>query len=445
MTRKIVIVGGVGGGATVAAQLRRQDKDSEIIIFDKGSHIAFSNCGMPYYIGGVVSERDHLLRETDKFAKKYNVTVRTQSEVTAINRSQKQVQYNHEHVESYDKLILAPGASAIVPDIEGLNTDRAFPLHTIPDMDSIYAYIEANKPKSVAVVGAGFVGLEMVENFKEIGLDCTIIDRSSQVMKLVDPDLGSVIQEHIEKKGVEVILDDGLASFTDDGQTLQLNSGKSVQADMTLLAVGVKPNTALAKDALLNLGDTGAISVNEFMQTNDPDIYALGDVVETNHYLTNTPSHIALAWPAHRQAFIIASHLDGEQVPYRGTLGSAILKVFDLDVGVTGHSSTTLNELGINFKEASLEARSHAGYYPGSEKIHIKILFDPHNGKIYGAQVVGGHGVDKRIAVLVTAIQGKLTVKDLPELELPYAPPYSSPKDPINILGYKASAMLETE
>lgn len=441
MANKIVIVGGVGGGATVAAQIRRMDQESEIIIFDKGEHIAFSNCGMPYYIGGIVDERDYLLRDSNDFAKKYSINLNINSEVVQIDRDSKEIKYranNQEHQETYDTLILAPGAHALSPDLDGLNNEVTFTLHTIPDMDAIHSFIAKNKPKNCAIVGAGFVGLEMVENLQKIGIDCTLIDRSEQVMKLVDSDMAGMIQDHLKAKGVTLTLNEGIESFTNAGKTLHLSSGKSVQADMTILAVGITPNTKLASEANLHIGETGAISVNEFMQTNDPNIFALGDAVETPDYLTQTPRHVALAWPAHRQAFIIASYLKGQKTSYQGTLGSSIFKVFDLTVAVTGHNAAALEELGIAYQEVTHDALSHAGYYPGAEKVSIKVLFDKNNGKIFGAQVVGEDGVDKRLAVLATAIKGGLSVMELAELELAYSPPYSSPKDPINIIGYKA-------
>ncbi len=316
-------------------------------------------------------------------------------------------------------------------------------MHTIPDMDRINQYIEAHKPQTCAIIGAGFIGMEMVENLQEIGIHCTVIDRSKQVAKLVDEDMAKTIEDHLQEQGVQLLLDEELASFSDNGAVLHLSSGKSVQADMTLLAAGIKPNTELAVSSSLEIGETGAIKVNKFMQTNDSDIYALGDVVETNDRQFQTPRHVALAWPAHRQAFIIASHLNGSDLAYSGTQGSAIFKVFDMTVGATGENKYSLDELGVNYREVKHEARSHAGYYPGAEKLMIKLLFGAQDGTLYGAQVVGKDGVDKRLAVLTTAMKGKLTVRDLSDLELAYAPPYSSPKDPVNIIGYKASSMLE--
>ncbi|GAB3807835.1 CoA-disulfide reductase [Virgibacillus kimchii] len=446
MARKILIVGGVGGGATVAAQLRREDKESEIILFDKGSHISFSNCGMPYYIGEVVEERKHLLFPEEKFSGKYHVDVRTNTEVIAIDRKKKQITCKTDsstYEAGYDILILAPGASAVMPDIKGIDNDKTFPLHTIPDMYRIYSYIEKNNPKTAAITGAGFVGLEMVENLHRLGLKCTIIDRSSHVFKTVDSDLAEHIQKHLEEKGVQIHLNDGVSAFSEQGSILHLNSGDTVNSDLNMMAVGVKPNTSLAIDSFLTLGNTGAIKVNEYMQTSDPSIYALGDAVETKDLIMNTPRNVALASPAHRQAYIIASHLSNNQIPYKGTLGTSIIKLFDLTIGAAGHNRTSLNKHGVTFKEVSLEARSHAGYYPGSDKLWLKVLFDEKSGLIYGGQAVGFEGVDKRLAVLATAIHAKMTVADLPELELAYAPPYSSPKDPINVLGYKAVAQLE--
>lgn len=446
MKRKILIVGGVGGGATVAAQLRREDQESEIILFDKGSHISFSNCGMPYYIGEIVKKRKHLLYPEEKFSEKYNVNVQTDTEVISIDRTNKKITCktaSGTYEESYDTLILAPGASAVMPDIKGIDNDKTFPLHTIPDMDAIYSYIENNSPKSVTITGTGFVGLEMVENLHRLGLKCTMIDRSAQVFKNVDPDLADHIQNHLEEKGVEIHLNDGVASFSDNGTTLHLNSGKTVPSDLNIMAAGVKPNTSLAIDASLTLGATGAIKVNEYMQTSDANIYALGDAVETRDLIMDIPRNVKLATPAHRQAFVIASHLNNKEIPYKGILGTSIIKLFDLTIGAAGHNRTSLNKQGFTYKEASLETYSHARYYPGSDKLWVKVLFDEKTGVIYGAQAAGFDGVDKRLAVLATAMHAKLTVADLQELELAYAPPYSSPKDPVNVLGYKAAAQLE--
>ncbi|SFB16030.1 NADPH-dependent 2,4-dienoyl-CoA reductase, sulfur reductase [Lentibacillus halodurans] len=446
MSKIVVIVGGVAGGANVAAQLRRDDQESEIILFDKGEHIAFSTCGMPYYIGGVVDKREHLLVNADQFAEKYNVNVQTNTEVTFIDRGNKQITYRNKtgkQRKSYDKLVLSPGASAIKPDLKGTDDERVFTLHSIPDMDAIHNFIQTKKPRTCAIIGAGFVGLEMVENLKALGIDCTVVDRSEQVMKLVDQDMASIIEDHLKAKDVQLILNDQLDSFSNNSKTLHLNSGKILQADMTILAAGIRPNTKLARDSELEIGSTGAIKVNEYMQSSDPDIYALGDAVQTNNPLTGSPRHVALAGPAHRQAFVVAAHLNSDEIEYAGTLGSAIFKVFDMTVGSTGLNKAVLDHLKIGYIEITHETLSHAGYYPGAENICIKILFDEKTGRLYGAQVIGEEGVDKRLAVLATAMKAGLTVRGLPELELGYAPPYSSPKDPVNVIGYKAEKALE--
>ncbi|GGK07549.1 NADH dehydrogenase [Lentibacillus kapialis] len=447
MANKIIIVGGVAGGANVAAQIRRNDKKSDITLFDKGEHVAFSTCGMPYYIGGVVENRDHLLVSSDKIADKFGINLQTNTEVTSIDPENQKITYQDssgEHQTFYDKLILSPGASAKKPEFEGMNDKRTFTLHDIPDMDAIEHYIKTKKPQTCAIVGAGFIGLEMVENLHARGIDCTIIDRNKQVMKLVDEDQASMIEEHLKAKNVHLLLENGLKSFSNNGATLNLTDGESVQADMTIMAVGIKPNTKVAEDSGLAIGETGAIKVNDYMQTSDPDIYALGDAVQTNDLLTGAPRHVALAGPAHRQAFILVNHLQGGNAPYAGIQGTAIFKVFDLSAGATGLNKAELNHLGINYKEVDHQTLSHAGYYPGAEKISLKVLFDAENGRMYGAQAVGREGIDKRLAIMATAMKANMTVFDLPELELGYAPPYSSPKDPINVLGYKAESMLES-
>lgn len=448
MQRRIVIAGGVGGGATVAAQIRRQDKEASIILLEKDNEIAFSNCGMPYYIGEVIDDREKLLVSSEGFSEKYQVDVRLQSEAVGIQREDKRVQVcdtSGVYSEAYDKLILAPGASPNRPAIAGMQSENTFILRTIPDMDEIKAYIQKEKPKSAVIVGAGFVGLEMAENLHAAGLECTLIDRSKQVMKLVDADMAELIQDHMKQKGVTIRLKDGLASFSDQGKTLHLNSGGTIQADMTILAAGIKPNTAIAKEAGLDLGIKDTIKVNDYMQTNDADIYALGDAVQTNDFLSGEARHTALAGPAHRQAYIIARHFSGSHVQYRGTIGASILKAFDLTVAASGNNESALKRIGWNYEKTTLNAREHAGYYPDARKLTLKILFDPNTGLIYSGQAIGFGGADKRHAVLATAVKGHMTIYDLADLELAYAPPYSSPKDPINILGYKAIAQVEAD
>src|SRR5699024_9255838 len=380
------------------------------------------------------------------FSEKYGVDVRLQSKVIHIERGNKTVQVqdtSETYMVTYDTLILAPGASPIIPDMKGMQPENTFILRTIPDMDNIQTYIDKHQPQSAAIIGAGFIGLEMAENLRAIGIDCTIVNRSSQIMKIVDEDMATKIQEHMEENGVRFYLNDGLESFTDNGTTLHLDSGETIRADMTLLAVGINPNTSLAKAASLDLGMKHTMKVNQYMQTNDEDIYALGDAVEIKDFQNGNPRHIALAGPAHRQAYIIAAHINGDPVPYKGSIGASILKVFDLTVAASGNTETTVSKMGYNYKKVTLNGYEHAGYYPGSRKLTLKILFDAETGILYSAQAVGFGGVDKRHAVLATAMKGNMTIYDLADLELAYAPPYSSPKDPINLLGYKAIAEMK--
>lgn len=448
MTQKIVIVGGVGGGSTVASQIRRLDQQAEIILLDERGEIAFSNCGMPYYIGDVISERDKLIPDPEKFARKTDVDVRLYAKVTAIDRKNKQITYqqsNENQEETYDALILAPGASATVPPVNGIAKHNSFTLRFIPDMDQINRFIEENNPKTCVIVGGGFVGLEMVENLQEKGINCTIIDRSKHLMKTLDPDMAEILHDHAGEKGVSLRLQQSVDGFSNNGHTVHTSSGEELHTDMTILSSGVKPNTELAENASLSLGETGAITVNDFMQTSDPSIYALGDAIEIKDYLTGKPRNVALAPPAHRQAFIIANHLSGTSISYKGSVGTSILKLFELTIGSTGNTSDRLQQANIDFQTATHNALSNAGYYPGAEKISIKILFETESGKLLGGQVVGKKDVDKRLAVLATAINGGMTIADLTELELGYAPPYSSPKDPINTIGYKALAQMSTK
>ncbi|WP_217589747.1 FAD-dependent oxidoreductase [Lentibacillus saliphilus] len=445
MAHTIVIVGAIAGGATTAAQLRRMNDSYRIIMIDQNDAVAVSTCGLPYYVGNVIGDRDELYMDAEQFSKTYDVDVWTNTEVIDIQSEDRTITYQSSdgtETLSYDKLVLSPGASAVVPELPGLNEARTFTLHDLHDMDRIKQYIHKENPEHAVIVGAGFVGLETAENLVAAGINCTLIDRSASVLKLVDPDMGNLIQAHLEEKGIHVILEDGVASFSDKGQTIHLNSGHHIKTDMTILAVGIKPNTKLAQQAGLTIGTTGAIQTNAFMQTNDRNIYAIGDAVETTDAKTGTPRHVALAALAHRQAYIVACHIAEQPVQYNGTIGTAILKIFDIDAGAAGLNSAALDTLNKPYVTATLDARSHAGYYPGAEPLSIKIIFDASDGTLYGGQVVGRDGVDKRLAVLATAIKGNMTVTDLTELELGYAPPFSAPKDPLNIIGYKAQAML---
>lgn len=449
MSKKIVIVGGVAGGATTATKLRRLNEHAEIIMFERGEHISFANCGLPYHIGNVIKERDELLLQTvERMKDRYNVEVRNFTEVTSINRDKKTVtvinlQTNEQYEESYDILILSPGAKPIVPPIPGLNSDKVFTLRNIPDMDQIMSHLKTHQPKRAAVIGGGFIGLEMAENLAEIGIEVTIVEKANQVMAPLDIEMATVIQNELIDHDVKLILNDGIADVTNDGQTIILESGKTLDTDFIILAIGVRPENSLAVEANLELGERGGIKVNKSLQTSDPSIYALGDVIEVTDYINGKPTMIPLAWPANRQAHIVAHHIQGKDIEYPGTLGTSVVKVFNLTAASTGNNEKILQRLNIPYEVVYTHPLSHAGYYPGAEEMDLKLIFDKETGRIFGAQGVGISGVDKRIDVLATAIRGGLTVYDLQELELAYAPPFSSAKDPVNMLGYVASNVID--
>jgi NADPH-dependent 2,4-dienoyl-CoA reductase/sulfur reductase-like enzyme len=448
MKQKILIIGGVAGGATTASQIRKLDKESTIIMFEKDEYISFGNCGMPYYIGDTITERDSLFAATpESFKEKKNIEVRTRHEIIDINRSDKKLTIkNHKteelYEEDYDKLLLAPGAYPFVPDLPGIGIVPSFTLRNIEDMDHIIEYINNHNPSCCAIVGGGFIGLEMAENFKQLGLDVHVLERSEQVMKMIDPTMAEYLHEQLEGNGVHLRLNTSLEGIDSD-QTLKLSTGDRLKVDFLLFAVGVKPKVELAEKAGLTLGETGGIVTNEFMQTNDPNIYAVGDAIQTFHFLLQTPKRVPLAWPAHRQSYIAAKHIAGEPMVFKGLLGTSIAKVFNLTVAATGLSEKALKQMEFDYKTVEHSGKSHAGYYPGAENVHIRVHFNPKDGKIYGAQIVGGDGVDKRIDVIVTAIYGGIPVHELQALETSYSPPYSSPKDLLNIIGYKAENMIQ--
>ncbi|MED0687477.1 CoA-disulfide reductase [Anoxybacillus ayderensis] len=450
MSKKIVIVGGVAGGATTAARLRRLDEQAEIVMFERGEYISFANCGLPYYIGGAITERDALLVQTvEGMAEKFHLDIRIQSEVIAINRERKTVTVKHlptgeTYEESYDYLVLSPGASPIKPNIPGIEeANDLFTLRNIPDTDRIKSYVDEKKPKKAVVIGGGFIGIEMAENLWERGIDVTLVEMAKQIMAPVDYEMAAILHQHIRDKGVRLILEDGVASFEQKGKIVRLQSGTTIETDMIVLAIGVKPENELAKQAGLAIGERGGIQVNEYLQTSDPFIYAIGDAIEVIDYINGKPTHTPLAWPANRQGRIVADHIYGRNVRYNGTLGTAIAKVFDMTVAATGNNEKTLQRLGITYEVLHIHPNSHASYYPGAFPIALKLLFDRKTGRIFGAQAVGYDGVDKRIDVIATAIKGGMTVFDLPDLELAYAPPYSSAKDPVNMAGYVASNIIE--
>lgn len=450
MAKKVVIVGGVAGGATTAARLRRLDEQTEIIMIERGEYISFANCGLPYYIGGAIQERDALLVQTvEGMSKKFNMDIRNLSEVTRIDRERKMVEIKNlktgeSYEENYDVLVLSPGASPIKPPIPGIDEAQAlFTLRNIPDTDKIKAYVDEQQPRKAAVIGGGFIGVEMAENLRERGIEVTLVEMANQIMAPIDFEMASILHQHVREKGVNLVLEDGVKSFDNNGKLINLTSGKQIKTDLIILAIGVVPENKLAKEAGLELGLRGAIRVNERLQTADESIYAIGDAIEVKDYINGQATHIPLAWPANRQGRIVADRINGIDSKYQGTLGTSIAKVFDMTVAATGNNEKTLKRLGISYDVVHVHPSSHAGYYPGAFPIALKLIFDRETGKIFGAQAVSYDGADKRIDVLATAIKGGMTIFDLPDLELAYAPPYSSAKDPVNMAGYAAKNIAE--
>lgn len=445
---KILIVGGVAGGATAATRLRRLSEDNEVIIFEKGQYVSFANCGLPYHISGTIDKRDALLLQTPESLKeRYNLDVRVFSEVLSIDTegktiSVKNLQTEEVYTENFDKLLLSPGAEPIKPPFEGINSDKIYTLRNIPDMDKIID--KTRNAESFVVVGGGFIGLEVAENLIEAGKKVKLIELGNQVMAPVDYDIASFVHEKAQQKGLELLLNVGVEKFNDKGKNMEvfLNNGTSIDTDAVILAIGVKPETKLAKAAGLAIGETGGILVNEYMQTSHPDIYAVGDAIEVEHYIHHKKVLIPLAWPANRQGRLVADNIVlGNTYKYSGSLGSSILKFFELSVASTGLNEKFLKRNNITYKTAIVTRGHHAGYYPGAKNMVLKLIFDE-EGKIFGAQAVGEQGVDKRIDVIATAIKGNLTVFDLPEIEITYAPPFNSAKDPVNIAGYTAENIL---
>lgn len=450
MSKKVIVVGGVAGGASTAARLRRLEEDFEIIMFEKGEYISFANCGLPYYIGEVITEREKLIVQTvEAMSDKFNMDIRNLSEVIEIDKENKKVTVkNHKtgetYDESYDVLVLSPGASPIKPHISGINDcNNLFTLRNIPDTDKIKAYVDKDTTKKAVVIGGGFIGIEMAENLVERGIDVTLVEASSQVMAPLDVEMVSTIHEHLIDHGINLILDDGVKEFKNNGKIVALNSGKEIETDLIILSIGVRPETSIAKDAGLKLNERGAIVVDEYMKTSDENIYALGDAVEILDFVNKKPTMIPLAWPANRQGRLVADNICGKNIKYKGTLGSSVAKIFDYTVATTGNNEKILKRLGIDYEVVHIHPNSSAGYYPGAFPIAYKMIFDKKTGKIYGAQGVGIEGVEKRIDVLATAIKANLTVFDLQDVEPCYAPPYNSAKDPVNMLGYYASNIIE--
>lgn len=447
---KYVIIGGVAGGATAAARLRRVDEMADILLLEKGPHISYANCGLPYYIGGVIDEREKLLVQTPaSFSKRFRVDVRVQNEVIAIQPKEKTLTVRNadgtEYQETYDKLLLSPGANPVKPPLEGIHSEGIFTLRNVEDTDRIKAYLTEKKVKRAVVVGAGFIGLEMAENLQHAGVEVSVVEMGNQVMAPIDFSMAAYIHQHLLQKGVSLYLEEGVTSFkrNEDDLTVFLKSGKTISADMVLLSIGVRPSTELAKQAGLKLGETGGIWVDGYLETSEKDIYAVGDAVEYPHPLTGKPWLNYLANPANRQGRIVADNMAlGNSVSYEGAIGTSIAKVFDMTVGSTGIAAKRLKQWGMDYLSSVTHSASHAGYYPDALPLTLKLTFHPKTGKLYGAQCVGYEGVDKRIDQIAGVIKRGGSVYDLIETEHAYAPPFSSAKDPIAIAGYVASNLI---
>ena len=448
---KVVIVGGVAGGASAAARIRRLDEHAQIVMIERSGYVSYANCGLPYYVGGVIVDRDELTLQTpESFWDRFRIDVRVRQEVTAIDPEGKTVTVHaldsgKFYTETYDKLILAPGAKPTVPALSGVDSERVFTLRTVEDTLRIRRFIEEEKPKTTVLAGGGFIGLEMAENLHDLGIQVDVVEMANQVMAPLDFSMAAIVHRQLTDKGVGLHLEDGVSRFEekDGGVTVHLRSGKQIATDMVLLSIGVRPETKLAKDAGLAIGERGGIAVNDYMQTSDADIYALGDAVEVRHLVTGQPALIPLAGPANKQGRIVADNIVfGNKKKYPGSIGTSIAKVFDLTVAAAGANAKLLQQNNIPYISSYTHGASHAGYYPGAVPLSIKILFAPENGKLLGAQIVGFNGVDKRIEMLAQVIQRGGTVHDLAELEHAYAPPYSSAKDPVNMAGFVAENIL---
>lgn len=448
---KVVIVGGVAGGASAAARLRRLDENAEIIILERGEYISFANCGLPYYIGEVIKKRDNLVVQSPESMKeRFNLDVRILNEVKNIDTEKKQVDIydiknNKNYQESYDKLILSPGAVPIKPPVKGFDSPNVFTLKDIPDTLAIKNFVDERNPKSAVVVGAGFIGMELVENLHRRGIAITIVELAEQVLAPLDQEMASLIHQHLKEKKVEFYLNDEVkeVEHQEEFSLVKLGSGREIKTDMVLIGIGVRPEVTLVKISGLEIGERGGIKVDRFLKTSNPDIYAVGDAIEVVDYINGNSTLIPLAGPANKQGRIVANNICGIAEEYEGTQGTSILKVFDITVAATGNNEKLLKRCNVPYEKSFTHSSSHAGYYPEALPLSVKLLFSPDSGKILGAQIVGYDGVDKRIDVIATAIRAGMTVYDLEKLELAYAPPYSSAKDPVNMAGYVASNILK--
>jgi len=448
---RYIIVGGVAGGMSAAARLRRVAENAEIIVVEKGSYVSYANCGLPYYIGDTIKQRDDLFVQTpESIARRFNVDVRINSEAVRINSAKKSLEIKNLatgeiYTERYGKLILSPGAEAVMPAISGIASDKIFTLRTIPDTDRIKAYVDSVRPKRALIVGAGYIGVEMAENLQRRGIAITMVEAANQVIPSFDYEMAALIHQYLKTRNIELYLNETASAFEENGPGIKtcLKSGQEIETDMVVLSIGVKPDIAIAKEAGLATGEKGGIVVNEYLQTSDPNIYALGDAIEIINAVTGKKAVIPLAGPANKQGRIAADNaVFGNRVKYNGTFGTAIAKIFDMDVAVTGANEKLLKSEKIPCQSVIIHPLSHAGYYPNPQPMTVKILFSPGNGRILGAQCVGYEGIDKRIDMFAQAMHFKGTVYDLAEIEHAYAPPYSSAKDVVNFAGFAAENIL---
>lgn len=448
MSKKILIIGGVAGGATAATRLRRLNEDDEIIMFEKGEYISFANCGMPYYIGDKIQDRDELMVQTiTGMSDRYNLDIRNLSEVTSIDPEKQTVtvldlRTNQTYAESFDKLIISTGAKPIIPNIKGLkHANNVFTLRNMTDMDHIKEFINQKAVKTVTVVGGGFIGMEMMENLKRLGLSVQVVEMSDQVMPNLDFEMAQLLHRQIDQQGVKLFLNSALTAVTDDGKTLILNDDRKLSTDMTILAIGVTPNSELAQDCGIKLGIKNSIIVNHQFQTNFPNIYAIGDVIQTTNLIDHSLTNVPLAGPANRQGRLVADTINGIDVDYPGIQATSVAQIFDLTAASTGDNEKSLQKAGIKYHVIHTHPESNASYYPDAKPLELKMIFGD-DGTIFGAQAVGQKGAEKRIDVISTAIKFHGKADQLAEIELSYAPPYSSAKDPVNFLGYVADDVM---
>lgn len=446
---KIIIIGGVAGGATTAARIRRSDETADIILIEKGKYISYANCGLPYYIGGVIEEREKLFVQTpETFSVRFRVDVRTENEVTFIDKAKKTVTVRRPsqdtYEESYDKLLISTGASPVRPPLPGIDSDGVFTLRNVADADCIKAYMDTHPIRRATVIGGGFIGLEMAENLHRTGAKVSIVEMDNQVMAPLDFSMAALVHQHLMEKGVNLYLNQAVASFERVGKEIKVifKSGQSVLTDLVILSIGVRPETTLARTAGLTIGEAGGIAVDDYLRTSDEAIYAIGDAIEFIHPLTGKPWLNYLADPANRQGRIVADNILGSKIPYEGAIGTSVAKVFDLTVASTGLPGKKLRQTAIDYVSSTIHPLSHAGYYPGAMPMSIKITFNKETGKLYGAQIVGYDGVDKRIDEIALVIKKQGTIYDLTQLEQAYAPPYSSAKDPVALAGYVAENIM---